>query len=54
MKEYKVVSVRGIKIPVETTQIMNEYAAMGWTVKSTCATSEPHILFITFERDKQE
>ena len=51
MKEYKVEVISGMYKDEQATDLMNQYAAYGWTVKSTCATSDPYRLYITFERD---
>lgn len=53
MKEYRVEAISGIQKAAQATALMNKHAAFGWTVKSTCATSDPNRLYITFERDKK-
>lgn len=50
MKEYKVEMVSGMSMDKKATEIMNKYAAEGWTVLRT--TGVVGYLVIVFERDK--
>ncbi len=51
MKEYLVKMVSGMSMDKKATEIMNEYAAQGWTVLRT--TGVVGYLVIVFVRDRQ-
>ncbi len=50
MQEYKVEKVMGMSVNAKATDIMNAYAAKGWTVFRTEVLGS-HLIII-FERDK--
>ena len=50
MKEYAVEVVNGMSMAKKATEVINAYAAQGWTVLRTEGVSAS--LVIVFERDK--